>query len=156
MAEMNSISHSVINVDDLYESEHFYCDILGGEKRSSVCFDTEDTMRGRSVHETYILEDYVFFVALAERPLPKPPESQHRGMSGFRTAFSVPRKRFDDTIAAFKKHGIGFEGPVDHPENGPFGQSIYFKDPSGNFMEFLWRRDEGTPAFVKPHFLGIG
>jgi len=31
---------------------------------------------------------------------------------------------------------------VDHPENGPFGQSVYFKDPSGNFLEILWRRDE--------------
>ncbi|HTI86886.1 MAG TPA: VOC family protein [Alphaproteobacteria bacterium] len=156
MARMNSISHSVINVDDLAECEHFYVDILGGEKRSACCFDTEDTMRGRSVHETYILQDYVFFVALAERPLPKPPENQHRGLNGFRTAFCVPQKTFDETLAAFKKHNIGFEGPVEHPRNGPFGQSIYFKDPSGNFMEFLTRRDEGTPAFAKPNFLGIG
>jgi catechol-2,3-dioxygenase len=156
MAHMNSISHSVINVDDLAESERFYCDILGGSKRSACCFDTEDTMRGRSVHETYILQDYVFFVALAERSLPKPPKDQHRGLNGFRTAFCVPRTQFDKTIAAFKDNDIAFEGPVDHPEKGPFGQSIYFKDPSGNFMEFLWRRDEGTPAFEKPHFLGIG
>lgn len=156
MAEMNSISHSVINVDDLFETERFYCDILGADKRSAVCFDTEDTMRGRSVHETYILQDYVFFVALAERSLPKPPKDQHRGLNGFRTAFCVPRTQFDKTIAAFKDNDIAFEGPVDHPEKGPFGQSIYFKDPSGNFMEFLWRRDEGTPAFEKPHFLGIG
>jgi catechol-2,3-dioxygenase len=156
MAEMNSISHSVINVDDLAESERFYCDILGGHKRSAVCFDTEDTLRGRSVHETYILQDYVFFVALAERPLPKPPEEQHRGLVGFRTAFCVPRRRFEETMASLKTRGIGFEGPIDHPEQGPFGQSIYFKDPSGNFLEFLWRRDEGTPAFEKPHFLGIG
>jgi catechol-2,3-dioxygenase len=156
MAEMNSISHSVINVDDLFETERFYCEILGADKRSAVCFDTEDTMRGRSVHETYILQDYVFFVALAEKALPRPPESQHRGLDGFRPAFCVPRARFDATIAALKRSDIGFEGPVEHPDKGPFGQSIYFKDPSGNFLEFLWRRDEGTPAFEKPHFLGIG
>jgi hypothetical protein len=28
MAEMNSISHSVINVDDLFETERFYCEII--------------------------------------------------------------------------------------------------------------------------------
>ena len=156
MAVMNSISHSVINVDDLAECEHFYVDVLGGEKRSACCFDTEDTMRGRSVHETYILQDYVFFVALAERPLPKPPADQHKGLNGFRTAFCVPQKKFDETIAALKKHNVGFQGPVEHPAGSPLGKSIYFKDPSGNFMEFLTRRDEGTPAFEKPHFLGIG
>jgi len=156
MAVMNSISHSVINVDDLAECEHFYVDILGGEKRSACCFDTEDTMRGRSVHETYILQDYVFFVALAERNLPKPPENQYRGLNGFRTAFCVPQKKFDETLDALRKNNIGFEGPIEHPAQGPFGQSVYFKDPSGNFIEFLTRRDEGTPAFEKPLFLGIG
>ena len=156
MALMNSLSHSVINVDDLFETEHFYCDILGARKQSAVCFDTEDTMRGRSVHETYILQDYVFFVALSEKALARPPESQHRGLEGFRPAFCVPRQKFDETVAALRGNGIGFEGPVEHPAQGPFGQSIYFKDPSGNFLEFLWRRDEGTPAFEKPHFLGLG
>lgn len=156
MAMMNSISHSVINVDDLAETERFYCEILGARKQSACCFDTEDTMRGRSVHETYILQDYVFFVALAERELPQPPKSQNCGLDGFRPAFLVPRQKFDETIAALKREGIGFEGPVEHPLQGPFGQSIYFKDPSGNFLEFLWRRDEGTPQFEKPHFLGLG
>lgn len=156
MAEMNSISHSVINVDDLFETERFYCEILGADKRSAVCFDTEDTMRGRSVHETYILQDYVFFVALAEKNLPRPPDTQYRGLDGFRPAFVVSKARFDETVAALQRNGIGFEGPVEHPAQGPFGQSIYFKDPSGNFLEFLWRRDEGTPQFAKPHFLGIG
>ena len=156
MAEMNSISHSVINVDDLFEADRFYCGVLGAQKRSAVCFDTEDTLRGRSVHETYILQDYVFFVALAEKALPRPPETQYRGLDGFRPGFVVSKPRFEETVAALKRNGIGFEGPVDHPAQGPFGQSIYFKDPSGNFLEFLWRRDEGTPAFAKPHFLGIG
>lgn len=156
MAEMNSISHSVINVDDLFAADRFYCGVLGAQKRSAVCFDTEDTLRGRSVHETYILQDYVFFVALAEREMPKPPKEQNRGIAGFRTAFCVPKTKFKDTLKALEENGIPFDGPVEHPQKGPFGESIYFKDPSGNFLEFLWRRDEGTPAFEKPHFLGIG
>ena len=56
----------------------------------------------------------------------------------------MPRARFDDTVAALTRNNVGFEGPVDHPQQGPFGQSIYFKDPSGNFLEFLWRRDENV------------
>ena len=156
MVNMNSISHSVLNVDDLHESARFYCDVLGGERRSSVCFETEDTLRGRSVHETYIVHDFVFFVALAERPLPKPPADQHRGLNGFRNGFFVSKTAFAETMEKLKANGIPFEGPIDHPENGPFGQSLYFKDPSGNFLECLWRRDEETPAFEKPNFLGIG
>jgi catechol-2,3-dioxygenase len=156
MADVNSISHSVICVDDLAESARFYCDVLGGEKRSAVCFETEDTLKGRSVHETYIVQDFVFFVALSEQPMPKPPADQHRGMQGFRNAFFVSREKFDETIESLKENGIGFEGPIDHPEGGPFGQSIYFKDPAGNFLECLWRRDQGTEQFAKPYFLGIG
>jgi len=44
---------------------------------------------------------------------------------------------------------------VDHPEKGPFGQSIYFKDPSGNFLEILWRRDEDQ-NYQKPTVLDVG
>ena len=156
MADMNSISHSVINVDDLHEAKKFYCDVLGGDRRSAVCFETEDTLRGRSVHETYTVHDFVFFVALAERELPKPPTDQHRGLNGFRNAFFVTRDEFEKTMKSLEEHGIGFDGPVDHPEKGPLGQSIYFKDPAGNFLECAWRRDEGTEAFTKPNFLGIG
>lgn len=156
MADMNSISHSVLNVDDLHEAARFYCDVLGGERRSAVCYETEDTLKGRSVHETYTVHDFVFFVALSERPLPKPPADQHRGLNGFRNGFFVTKEQFDKTVASLREHGVGFEGPVDHPANGPLGQSIYFKDPSGNFLECVWRRDEGTPAFKRPRFLGIG
>jgi catechol-2,3-dioxygenase len=157
MADMNSISHSVICVDDLHAAHEFYEDVMGTKRTSSVCFETEDTLRGRSVHDTYIIsQDFVFFVALSEKKLPKPPADQHRGLDGFRSAFFVPKEQFDKTVTALKERGIGFEGPVDHPEKGPFGQSVYFKDPSGNFFECLWRRDEGTPAFEKPYFLGLG
>jgi len=156
MADMNSISHSVINVDDLHESARFYCDVLGGERRSSVCYETEDTLRGRSVHETYIVHDFVFFVALAEQPLVRPPTDQHRGFHGFRTGFFVSREKFDQTIESLRKHGVSFEGPVDHPIEGPLGQSVYFKDPAGNFLECSWRRDETSPAFKRPNFIGVG
>ena len=156
MAEMNSISHSVINVHDLHEFEDLWCGLLGAEKKNSVNFDTEDALRGRSVHDSYVLQDHVFVVGLAERPMPMPPEEQLRGFNGFRYAFYVERARFEQLQDEFKKRDIAFEGPVDHSEKGPLGQSIYFKDSSGNFFEFVWRRDEGTSEFKKPHFVGLG
>jgi catechol-2,3-dioxygenase len=155
MAEMNSISHSVLNVHDLHEFGEFWKK-LGIEKKSSVNFDIEDALRGRVVHDSYVLQDHIFVVGLAEKPMPAPPENQLRGLNGFRHAFIVRRDRFGEVLEKFKQNDIPFEGPVDHPEEGPLGQSIYFKDPSGNFYEFVWRRDEDTEQFAKPHYMGLG
>jgi catechol-2,3-dioxygenase len=58
-------------------------------------------------------------------------------------------------VNELKHREICFEGPVEHPEKSPFGQSIYFKDPSGNFLEILWRRDEDV-NYVKPYITGVG
>jgi catechol-2,3-dioxygenase len=76
--------------------------------------------------------------------MPMPPVEQLRGAHGFRHAFTVSRVHFANTLGVLKQRGIPFQGPVDHPDKGPFGQSIYFKDPSGNFLEVLWRRDENV------------
>ena len=47
-------------------------------------------------------------------------------------------------MGVFKQNAIAYEGPVEHHAHGPFGESIYVKDPSGNFLEFVWRRDESV------------
>jgi len=87
--------------------------------------------------------------------MPMPPPDQHRGAHGFRHAFRVSRSRFGEIINELKRRNIGFEGPLDHPEKSPFGQSIYLKDPSGNFLEILWRRDENVD-YAKPYITGVG
>ena len=69
--------------------------------------------------------------------------------------FEFRAPRFDKTLETLKERRIPFEGPVEHPEKGPFGQSVYFKDPSGNFLEILWRRDEGQ-RYEKPTVLDVG
>ncbi|MCZ6886102.1 MAG: VOC family protein [Alphaproteobacteria bacterium] len=155
MAEAESLSHSGICVHDLKEAENFYCGILGAELKGAVNFYTEDTLNGRSVHQAYALGDYLFAVALAPDFMPMPPEDQLHGAMGVRHAFTVAKARFDGVIANLTAKGVPFEGPVDHPENGPFGQSIYFKDPSGNFLEILWRRDEGV-AYAPIPELDVG
>jgi catechol-2,3-dioxygenase len=144
MAEVQSLSHSAICVHDLKEAEDFYCGILGAHHHAGVNFITEDTIKGRSVHKSVVLEDYLIALALPGDFMPMPAEGKLRGAHGFRHAFTVSKDRFANLLGVLKQRGVPFEGPVDHPEKGPFGQSIYFKDPSGNFLEALWRRDENV------------
>ncbi len=73
-----------------------------------------------------------------------PPPDVIRGANRVRHAFCVPRARFDEIVARLTQANVPAEGPVTHPEHGPFGESIYFRDPTGNFLEVLWRRDENA------------
>lgn len=155
MAEIESLSHSAICVHDLKEAEDFYCQVLGASQNTRVNFNTDDALRGRSINSSVILEDYLLALVVAKNFMPMPPAERQRGAHGFRHAFYVSRDRFGKTLDELKRRGIPFEGPVDHPEQGPFGQSVYFKDPSGNFLEILWRRDEGK-NLQRPTVLDIG
>jgi catechol-2,3-dioxygenase len=155
MAEVEGLSHSAICVHDLREAEDFYCSVLGARRGNRVNFKTDDAIRGRSVHGSVILEDYLLALMVPRDFMPMPAAEQHRGTHGFRHAFRVARNRFDTILAELKRREVPFEGPVDHPEKGPFGQSIYFKDPSGNFLEILWRRDEAV-EYQKPYITGVG
>jgi extradiol dioxygenase family protein len=56
----------------------------------------------------------------------------------------VPRDRFKTLLSILDQRGVRYKGPVAHHADGPFGESIYVKDPSGNFLEFVWRRDENV------------
>lgn len=142
MAEVESISHSGICVHDLKEAEDFYCNVLGARVHSRVNFKTQDALRGRSIHTTLTLDDYVFAVMLTEDWMEVPDAGQLRGANRTRHSFSVPKARFPKVLEMLKAFEVPFEGPVMHPECGPFGESVYFRDPTGNFLEVLWRRDE--------------
>ncbi len=155
MADIESISHSGICVHDLKAAEDFYCKVLGATVHSRVNFKTQDALRGRSVHTTLELDDYVFAVMLSEDWMDVPPAEVIRGANRVRHAFCVPRARFADLVASLAANGIPYEGPVAHPSHGPFGESVYFRDPTGNFLEVLWRRDEDV-AYNKVQPLGHG
>ncbi len=155
MADVEGLSHSAICVHDLREAEDFYCNVLGARLGNRVNFKTDDAIRGRSVHGSVILEDYLLALMVPRDFMPMPADDEHRGAHGFRHAFRVPRERFGEIVSSLRTHGVGFAGPTDHPEKSPFGQSIYFKDPSGNFLEILWRRDENVD-FRKPYITGVG
>lgn len=141
MAKVESISHSGINVVDLKEAEEFYADIFGSSITNRVNFNTDDARRGRSVHTSILVADWLFALALPKGELPMPPADRLRGTNGFRHGFRVSRERFPGIIERLRRRDVPFEGPVRHPEHGPLGESVYFKDPAGNFIEICWRRD---------------
>jgi extradiol dioxygenase family protein len=155
MPEVQSVNHSAICVHDLQQSIDFYCGILGAREASATDFVTEDVIKGRSLHRSVILEDYLIALVMARDFMPMPPDEQLHGTHGFRHAFGIPRNRFKILLSILDQHGVRYEGPVEHKANGPFGQSIYVKDPSGNFLEFLWRRDENV-AYAPVGGIGEG
>lgn len=146
MAQVESISHSGINVVDLKEAEDFYADIFGAEITNRVNFNTDDARRGRSVHTSVQMADWLFAVVLPRGEMPMPADGQLRGTNGFRHGFRVGREAFPKVVERLRARGVAFEGPVQHPEKGPFGESVYFKDPGGNFIEVCWRRDAVAAA----------
>jgi extradiol dioxygenase family protein len=155
MAEIQSVNHSAICVHDLQQAVDFYCGILGAREASATDFVTEDVIKGRSLHRSVILEDYLIALMLARDFMPMPPEDQLQGTHGFRHAFGVPRDRFKTLLSILDQRGVRYQGPVVHRADGPFGESIYVKDPSGNFLEFVWRRDE-TVAYNPVGGIGEG
>lgn len=155
MAVVESLSHSGICVHDLKQAEQFYCDVLGAEVHSRVNFKTQDALKGRSIHTSLMLADYLFAIMLSEDWMNIPPMDQLRGENRIRHAFCVPRGKFSEIVAALQAHEVPFEGPVTHPDHGPFGESIYFRDPTGNFLEVVWRRDEAV-AYNEVQPLGHG
>ncbi|HEY4136004.1 MAG TPA: VOC family protein [Alphaproteobacteria bacterium] len=149
MAALESLNHTAICVHDLAEGMDFYCNILGGTAHQRSNYEIEDTSTGIAIFHSVILEDYLLALTVTANYMPMPPDGQLRGAHGFRHGFCVPRSRFEDVQQSLAKHDVQFEGPVDHPEKSPFGQSIYFKDPSGNFLEILWLKEEGSQTFKR-------
>lgn len=155
MAVVESLSHSGICVHDLKQAEDFYCKVMGATIHSRVNFKTQDALRGRSIHTSLMLNDYLFAIMLSEDWMSIPPAEQIRGENRIRHAFCMQRDHFCALIEKLKEHNVPFEGPVTHPENGPFGESLYFRDPTGNFLEAVWRRDENV-TYNEVQALGHG
>jgi len=144
VSEIECITHSGINVVDLKEGEDFYANIFGGLITNRVNFNTDDAKRGRSVHTSVALNDWLFAMCLPRGDLPMPPDEQLKGTNGFRHGFRLSQSAFGTIIDRLKTYEVPFEGPVMHPENSPVAESVYFKDPGGNFLEVCWRRDRVT------------
>ncbi len=79
MAEVETLSPAGICVHELKQADEFYSGVLGAEFHGAVTFVTEDTLRGRSVHRSYMLGDYLFAIVLTPDFMPMPADDQLSG-----------------------------------------------------------------------------
>lgn len=141
MADIEGLNHCGISVPDVRAGEEFFERVLGAAHCNRISLESSSIRLGRGApHTCNVLGDYLFVLFPHRRPIPRP--ESPRGIDGGRHAFAVSRARFQDILERARTEGIDFEGPVVHPEQGPLGESIYFTDPGGNYMEVCWRRDE--------------
>jgi Glyoxalase/Bleomycin resistance protein/Dioxygenase superfamily len=141
MAEVESISHSGMVAPDSRAVHDWYEEVLGGKWMETVSRNYEGT-RGANAHSCGIVADYLYVTFPRPRDV-DPPDVLRGGDDSFRHAYSVSQERFEAAMQWLLDHDVPFEGPVTHPERGPIGQSIYFRDNGGNYLEICWRRDQG-------------
>lgn len=146
MAEIEALDHSGIAVASLRDSEQFYQEIFGVGINSRVGFDSDSVPRGRSIHSDVSIGSLGLALMVPNDRMPMPSKDELRGSHPFRHGFSVSRHRFGSILEKLKVKGAKFAGPISHPEESPLGESLYFQDPGGNFLEICWRRDARLEA----------
>jgi hypothetical protein len=77
---------------------------------------------------------------LARRHEQEPPPEQLRGSP--RHAFPVTEQQMEKAIELLKGLEVDFEGPIEHPDYALVRRSLYFKDPSSNFLELCIPRED--------------
>lgn len=125
----SAILESALYVTDLAEAEAFYRDVLGLSLVGKV--------DGRHVFfrcgEAILL---LFNANVTEVPpepgarLPVPP---HGSRGAGHLCFRASADEIDRWKAALKAKGVAIEADFEWPQGG---RSIYFRDPSGNSLEF--------------------
>jgi catechol-2,3-dioxygenase len=162
MTSIQEFDHSVLAVNDLILAERFYDEVLGELLGSYVepptMHTTEEVLRAGRLRERMADrnrdEDRGFRVPaphsgvkvgralipmfLYTEHVQEPPPEQLRGTP--RLALHVTPEQIEQAVEIFRRHRVPFEGPVDHPAPCPVARSIYFKDPSSNFLELACPR----------------
>jgi catechol-2,3-dioxygenase len=147
MADVEIMEHCGLTVPDVFEAEQFYQRILGAQIDHRTSLRTDNL--GSPPHTNVVLGDF-FFVLFPH--MKEPPAAQApRGFDGSRRAYAVSRDRFGEIVQRLQENDIPFEGPLAHPEKGPLGESVYFTDPGGNYLEVCWRRDPKPAAGPVSH-----
>jgi len=155
-------------VDDLVLAERFYAEILGQEIFGSGSVDTRymlstdeflesrrraetrerangegDFWANRPPHSNVTVGRAKVSLYLADRHLQEAPPEQLRGAP--RLALSASAEQIARAAQVLTRHEVAFEGPVQHEAASPGVQSLYFRDPSGNFLELCELRAESRP-----------
>ncbi len=132
----SAILESALYVTDLDAAEAFYRDVIGLERIVRV--------DGRHVFFRCGEGVLLLFNAEATRqplsPDAKLPVPPHGTVGEGHLCFAASASEIDGWKAALEKRGIEIETDFEWPSGG---RSIYFRDPSGNSIEFaeprIWR-----------------
>jgi catechol 2,3-dioxygenase-like lactoylglutathione lyase family enzyme len=127
---VQTIDRIAIPVRDLQRNQDFYVDLLG-LKLKNTWRNPDGSPRQTCVR----VGDNIIALDL-------PGVQAGSSASGApRIGVSVSHDRLTRTGDNLTAAGHPFRGPVEHSEDAPFAQSIYFDDPDGNHLEFCVRRN---------------
>jgi catechol-2,3-dioxygenase len=153
------IDRHAIWVNDLVRAERFYGEILGEIIPSYVAnrymLSTEEIIRERQLqrlaerrgevskefpipYSRAMVGQADIIFRLLDHHVQEPLVEQLQGTP--RIALRVSEAQIEQAVEVFTRHRVPFKGPVDHASPSPIARSIYFKDPSGNFLELACRR----------------
>lgn len=125
----SAVLESALYVTDLAAAEQFYGDILGLEPAGKV--------EGRHVFFKCGTGIVLLFNADATRHAPPPdarlPVPPHGAAGAGHLCFAATEVEIDGWKARLTSHNVAIEAEFEWPKGG---RSIYFRDPSGNSLEF--------------------
>lgn len=129
MLRAKKVLETCLYVEDLEAAEAFYSGVLGMEKYAGV--------EGR--HVFFRVEEGMFLLFNAEATQKESPTGipAHGSVGAGHAAFEMTEDEVDSWRAHLEGHGVEIESDYTWP-NG--GRSLYFRDPSGNSIEFVTRR----------------
>lgn len=132
----NHILETCLYVEDLTAAEHFYRDVLG--------LEYYDRQQGRHVFFRCGRRMLLLFDARASRQADGriPP---HGATGAGHVCFAARQDELPSWQAHLESCGIAIETMIDWPGGG---QSIYFRDPSGNSLEIATPRIWGLPEMT--------
>lgn len=163
---IEEIDHSVVAVNDLVLAERFYgqilTQVLGGYLTGTSGHTTEEVVRsaqrramappresqadaasGRvhgvsgGPHSSVKIGNALVAIFIQDEDVQEPPPEQLRGTP--RLSFYATPEQVAKAKDVFGQHKIAFE-EFDHPASSPLARSLYFKDPSSNFLELCCSR----------------
>ncbi len=128
------ILETALYVRDMAEAVRFYSDVLGLEPVGKAGGRNAFFRCGEGVLLLFKAEE-----SLKPTPAGLPPVPSHGTVGPGHACFAASRAEIDRWRAHLLRHGVAVEAEFDWP-NG--AHSLYFRDPSGNSLEFaepgLW------------------
>ncbi len=162
---MFELGTRVAMVDDLVLAERFYAELLGEKICGRGSIDTRymlstdeflesrrrtssrersngesDFWVNRPPHSNVTIGEAKVSLYLADHHIQEPPPEQLRGAP--RLALTATAEQMERAVTVLQSHGVPFEGPVRHAPPCPAVESVYFRDPAGNFLELCRLSDD--------------